>query len=72
MPLGTEASLDPGHIVPDGDSEPSSPPKKGTAPQFSFTVDCGRTVVCIRIALSTELGLSLSDIVLDEDPAPLS
>jgi len=29
MPLGTKVSLDPGHIVLDGDP---APPKRGTAP----------------------------------------
>jgi len=40
-------------------------------PQFSAHVYCGQTAVCIRIPLGTEIGLSLSDIVLDGDPAPL-
>jgi len=48
---------------------PSSP-KKGHSPQFSADVCCGQTAVCIRIPLGTEVGLSLGDIVLDEDPAP--
>jgi len=42
---------------------PSSPPK-GHTPQFSAHVYCGQT------AVYAELGLSLCDIVLDEDPVP--
>jgi len=49
--------------------EPSPPPKRHI-PQFSAHVYCGQTAVCIRIPLDTEVGLSLSDIVLDGDPAP--
>jgi len=33
-------------------------------------VYCGQMALCIRIPLGTEVGLSLGDIVLDEDPAP--
>jgi len=44
-------------------------PKRGGAPQFSAHIYCGQTAVCIRIPLGTAVGLSLGDIVLDEDPA---
>jgi len=47
------------------------PKKKQHNPQFSSHVYCGRTAVCIRIPLGTEVGLILGDIVLDGDPAPL-
>jgi len=40
-------------------------------PQKRARVYCGQTAACIRIPLGTEVGLSLDDIVLDEDPAPL-
>jgi len=50
---------------------PSSPPKKGHSPQFSAHVYCGQTAVCSRMPLGTEVDLSLGDIVLDGDPAPL-
>jgi len=52
---------------------PSSPPQKGgRAPsQFLAHVYCGQTAVYIRIPLGTEVSLSLGDIVLDGDPAPL-
>jgi len=49
----------------------SSPPKDTSLPQFSAHIYCGQTVVCIRIPLGTEVGLSLGDIVLDGVPAPL-
>jgi len=48
---------------------PSSP-QAGHIPQFSADVCCGQTAVCIRIPLGMEVGLSLGDIVSDEDPAP--
>jgi len=44
---------------------PSSPP------QFSAHVHCGQTAGWIKIALSIEVGLGPSYIVLDWDPAPL-
>ena len=51
--------------------EPISFPKRGTAPQFSAHVCCGQTAGLIKMPLSTEVGLSARDIVLDGDPAPL-
>ena len=62
MPLGTEVSLGPGHIVLDGDP----------APQFSAHVCCGQTAGWIKMQHGTEVGLGPSDIVLDGDPAPLT
>jgi len=51
---------------------PSSPPKGTQSPvKFSAHVYWGQTAVCIKIPLGTEVGLSLGDIVLDGDPAPL-
>jgi len=50
---------------------PSSPLPKGHSPQFLDHFYCGQMAVCIRIPLGTEVGLSLGDIVLDGDPAPL-
>jgi len=57
-------------IVLDGD--PASLQKGGTAPIFGH-VYFGQNAGYIRIPLGTEAGLSLSlrDIVLDGDPAPL-
>jgi len=49
---------------------PSSP--KGDSPQFSAHVYCGQTAGWIKMPLGTEIDLSLCDIVLDGDPAPLS
>jgi len=44
MPLGTETSLGPGHIVLDGD--PATQTERGTAalPHFSAHKYCGQTV----------------------------
>ena len=51
---------------------PRSPSqKRGQSSQFSAYVYCGQTAVCSRIPRGTEVGLSLGDIVSDEDPAPL-
>jgi len=50
---------------------PSSPLERGHSPQFSAHVYCCQTAVCIRIPLGTEVSVSLGDIVLDGDPAPL-
>ena len=57
--------LSPGHIMLDGDSAPHLK-KGGRGPQSSaYRV---QTAVYIRIPLSTEVGISLGDIVLDGDP----
>ena len=76
MPLGTEVGLVPGSVPRPRRHcvrwKPSSPtPQKRHSPQFSTHVYCGQTAVCIRIPLGTDVGLSLGDIVLDGDPAPL-
>jgi len=51
---------------------PSSPlPKRGPElPKFSAHVFCGQTARLIKMTLGMEVGLSLSDFVLDADPAP--
>jgi len=51
---------------------PSSPPQKGAEPQFSADVcyDQIATLGLIKMPLGTEVGLDLSDFVLDGDPAP--
>jgi len=49
---------------------PSSHPRKGHSPQYSAHVYCSQTAGCTRIALGTEAGLSLGDIVLHGDPSP--
>jgi len=61
MPLGMEVSLGPGDFVLDW--EPSSPPLKGTQPQFSANVYCGQTAGWIKIPLGTVIGVGLGDIV---------
>jgi len=50
----------------------SSPPQKGEPPrQFSAHVYCGQTAGYIKMPFGMEVGLSLGDIMLDGDPAPL-
>ena len=50
----------------------SAPQKDDRAPNFRpMHVYCGQMSVCVRMPLGTEVGRSLSDIVLDGDPAPL-
>jgi len=49
--------------------EPSCP-QKGHSSQFSAHVYCDQTAGCISVPFSTEVGLSLCDIVLHGDPAP--
>jgi len=45
-------------------------PQKGRSPTpFSAHVYCGETAVWIKMALGTEVGLGLRDIVFDVDPA---
>jgi len=50
-------------------NEPSSPSKKGTAPQFSVNVRYGQTAGWIKMALGMKVGLGQGDFVLDGDPA---
>jgi len=72
MAIGMEVSLDPGHIVPDGDLA-HVPQKGGQSPPPIFGPFLfGQTAVCTRIPLGTEVGLNLRDTVLDGDPAPPS
>jgi len=76
MPLGMEVGLSPGDFVLDGDPAPL--PKRGrTEPPIVCGVYAvvsigGQTAVCISIPLVMEVGLSLGNIGLDGDPAPLS
>ena len=63
-----QVGLGPGHIVRWG---PSSPPLKGTAPQFSAHICCGQLAAWIKMSLGMELGLVPCDFVLDGDPASL-
>jgi len=68
MTLGMEVGLGPGHIVLD---RTQLPPQKGDrAPNFRPNSIVAKRL-CIRIPRGTEVGLSLCDIVLDRDPAPL-
>jgi len=46
-------------------------PQRGTAPQFSAHICCGKMAGRIMMPLAREVGLDPSDIVLDGDPAPL-
>jgi len=55
MKLGVEVGH--GHIVLDGDPAPS-PPKKGTAPQFSAHVCCGQRAGWIKMPHGTEIVLA--------------
>jgi len=58
--LGKEVGLGQSHIVLDGDH--------GT--QFSADVHCGQTTGCIKMPLSTEVGLDPRAFVLHVEPAP--
>jgi len=55
MPLGTEVSLGPGHIVLDGD--PAPPPKGGGGGGQSPPIFPDQTAIWIKMPLGTELGL---------------
>jgi len=66
MPL-MEVGLSTGDFVLDGDPAPP----KGHSPQFSAHVCCDQTAVCIRIPPGTQVGLSLSNVVLDLDRTQL-
>ena len=69
MKLGVGVGLRTVHIVLDGD--PCSYHQKGgTAFQLSAHVYCSQTAGWIKMSLSTEVGLSPGDIVLDGDPDP--
>jgi len=48
----------------------SSPPKKGTLPQFSTHLYCGQTAGWIKMPVGKNVGLGPGYIVLDGDPAP--
>ena len=49
-------------------------PKKGAEPPplIFGPFYCGQTAACIKMPLSTEVGQSPGDFVLDGDPAPLN
>jgi len=68
MKLGTQVGLGPGHIVLDGDPDPT--PRKGHSPQFSAHVCRGQMAGWIKMPLGVEVGLVPGDFVLDGDPAP--
>jgi len=50
---------------------PSSPPPKGTVPQFSAHICCGQMAGCIKMPFGREVGLGPREIVLNGDPASL-
>ena len=68
MPLGMVQSLGPSHILLDGDPAPL---KRGTAPQFSAHICCGKIAGWIKMPLGMEVGFGPGDFVLDGDPAPV-
>jgi len=61
MPLGVEVGLGPDDIVLDRD--PPTLQKGAEPPQFLTHVYCGQTAAWIKMALGTDVGLSLRDIV---------
>ena len=61
--------LGPGHIALDWDPTELPSSKRGRSPQFSTHICCGEMAGWIKMPLGKEVGLSLSDIVLDGDPA---
>ena len=66
MKLGKQVGLGPGHIVLDRDPGPLL---KGTQPPIFGHSCCGQMARLIKMPLDAEVGLDLSDIVLDGDPA---
>jgi len=66
MPLGTEVSLGPGHILLDGDA---AHPPKGEQPPPPI-VYCGKTTGWIKMPLRMEVGLCPGHIVLDGAQLP--
>jgi len=70
MKLGMEVVLSRVHIVLVEDPARSPSLKRGRAPsQFSFHIYCAQMAGCIKMPLSTEIGIGPSDNVLDGDPA---
>jgi len=67
MPLGTEVLLGPAALCSMGTQLPL---KEWRSRHISARAYCGETVVCIRLPLGTEVGLSLGDIGIEVDPAP--
>jgi len=65
MPLGIELGLSPGD-----DEDPAPSPKRGEAPIFGPRLLWPKAAL-IKMPLGMEVGLGLSDIVLDGDAAPL-
>jgi len=85
MKLGTQVGLGPGHTVLDGNPAPHT--ERGTAtpdirhlraqalPASVYSavhVYCSQTAVWIKMKLGMDVGISLHQIVLNGDPAPLS
>jgi len=68
MALGMMVGFGPVHIVLDG-AQLSSLIQGAEPPKFSAHLYCGQTAGCIKMPLSTEVGLGLRDIVFDVDPA---
>jgi len=64
-----QVGLGTGQIVLDGDS--ALLPQMSIAHQFSPHICFGQMAAWIKMPLGTEVDLSLGDIVLYEDPAPL-
>ena len=68
MALGMMVGFGPVHIVLDG-AQLSSLTQGAEPPKFSAHLYCGQTAGCIKMPLSTDVGLGLRDIVFDVDPA---
>ena len=71
MALGMQVSLDPGHIVLDGDAA-HPPQKKGAELPSNFRAHfyCGQMAGWIKMPLDMEIGRGPGHIVQDGDPAP--
>jgi len=73
MSFRMEVGIAPGDFVLDENpAAAAAPPQKGGGahPQFSAYVRCGQTAGWIKMPLGMQVGLGLSDIVLDGDLAP--
>jgi len=69
MKLGMQVGLGPGHILLDGAPAPL-PQKAGiAAPHFLAHIYCGQTAGCIKMPLTTKIGLGTGNTVR-WNPAP--
>jgi len=63
-----EVGLGPGHIVLDGDPDPS--PERGQSPRIFGPCLLWPTAGWIKMPLGTEVGFGPGDFVFDGDPSP--